>query len=238
MLFKVQDTAKIKHEDVKQSIMTACYGSRAMPKTIFGEGHLLDVFYQTLSEEIPGAWELNEAMLALWDPNTLINEWTMPDNFHVKIKVMGQVKETVQFLNEPFDVFYNVNMPVEEGRSLGANLHHSVDGMIVREITRRCDYNPKQLNKIKELISIGSGNKSTCTKDDDIVITLWDHYNSCGILSARIIQHLNADNFGHVDINVIRELVESFPEKPFKVISIHQWWIQNCVNCWKPNLIL
>ena len=140
MLARTGGKAEISQEDVKQAVMTAFYSSRAEPKRVFGEGDLLNLFYETLATLAPAAWELNEIMLGLWDPTALEHSWVLPDNFHCHIKVMSQVKETVQFLDKPYDVFYNVNAPMDAGRSLGANTIHSVDGMIVREITRRCDY--------------------------------------------------------------------------------------------------
>lgn len=209
--------------------MTALYSSKAVPKAVFGEGALLDIFYDTMSEMAPAAWELNEAMLNFWNSEALSHDWVLPDNFHVKVKVMDSIKETVHFLNEPFDVFHRVNRPMKEGRSLGANTIHSIDGMIVREITRRCDYDIAKINHLYDLLAVdletvtyGQGTKS---EDDKLVVTLWDHYQRCGYLSARILDVLNADNLGHVDPIVIWELLESLPEKPFKVISIHQWWM-------------
>ena len=223
ILTRINDTAKITRDDTKAAIMTALYSSKAVPKQVFGEGKLLDVFYNTLSDMAPAAWELNEAMLSFWDPNAVAHEWTLPDNFHVKVKVMNQVKEGVHFLNEPFDVFYNINSPTDEGRSLGANTIHSIDGMIVREMTRRCDYDARQVQIVRKIIDDQPTNwgKSTVTEDDKMVVILWDQYQKSGYLSARILDHLCFSNVGHVDVEVIRELIDSLPAKPFKVISIH-----------------
>ena len=231
MLNQLGETAKISRDDCKDAIMTALYSSKAQPKRIFGEGALLDLFYDTMISSAPGAWELNEAMLGLWDSNKYSHDWVLPDNFHVKIKVMDSVKETVNFLNQPFDCFYQINRPIEQGRSLGANTIHSIDGMIVREMTRRCDYDVKKVNYLYDLLSGDNtlhGNE-TKSDDDKLVLTLWDHYKSSGYLSARILQHLNADNLGHVNVQIIWELLESLPNKPFKVISIH-----DCFRC-HPN---
>jgi len=207
--------------------MTALYGSKAMPKQVFGEGKLLDVFYNTMKKSAPAAWELNEAFLAMWDPEAMENSWVLPDNFHVHVKVMNQVKEVVHFLNQPFDVHYNVNAPVKEGRSLGANNIHSIDGMIVRELTRRCDYDPIKIVELYELLNQkNSWGNSTLTDDDKLVTILWDHYQKSGYLSARILDYLNVNNFGNVDAEVIGDLLESLPKKPFKVISIH-----DCFRC-------
>jgi hypothetical protein len=226
MLQRIGDTAKISRDDTKDAIMTALYSSKAVPKQVFGEGALLDVFYTTLQELAPAAWELNETMLALWDPNTDCHSWILPDNFHVHVKVMAQVRETVHFLNEPFDVFYNVNAPIAEGRSLGANTIHSLDGMIVREITRRCDYNPQKIDRLKELVHIASCGITTTRAKDRMVQTLWANYQATGYLSARILDYLDPLNMGHVDRAEIKVLLDSLPAKPFKVVSIH-----DCFRC-------
>lgn len=231
MLEQIGEEAKIERNGVKSAIMTALYSSKARPKKIFGEGALLDLFYDTMELMAPGAWELNEAMLTFWNKDALSHDWVLPDNFHVKVKVMDSVKETVHFLNEPFDVFHKVNQPMAGGRSLGANTIHSIDGMICREIGARCDYDVLTVNRLYDLLADGSAvyGQGTKSKDDKLVITLWDHYKRSGYLSARIINVLNADNLGHVDPVVIWELLESLPNKPFKVLSVH-----DCFRC-HPN---
>lgn len=212
----------ISREDCKQAIMTSLYGSIAEPKKVFGEGMQLNVFYKTMAHAAPAAWDLNEAFLDIWNPEALSHDWILPDNFHVHVKVMAQVKETVHFMNEPYDVFYKVNAPVEEGRSLGANTIHSLDGMIVREITRRCDFDVD-----KVLIVTGAihnphpGGMGIGRHDDAMVELLWGHYQRTDYLSARILDHLDLSNIGLVDKKVVWELIESLPEKPFKVIAVH-----------------
>lgn len=230
MLEAVGEEGKISRDKTKEAIMTSLYSSTAMPKKIFGEGALLDTFYATMHEVAPAAWELKDAMMAFWNPEALSHDWVLPDNFHVKVKVMDSVKETVFFENEPFDVFHKVNRPQDEGRSLGANTIHSIDGMIVREMTRRCDYNVKQVNYLYDLMAepVVYG-KSTGRDNDKLVLALWGHYDRCGYLSARILDVLDADNLGHVDVGVIWELLNSLPQKPFKVVSIH-----DCFRC-HPN---
>lgn len=231
MLSEIDDESKISRDPVKQAVMTSLYGSKAMPKQVFGEGRLLDVFYDVMKRLAPAAWELNEAFLAMWDPTATENCWVLPDNFHVRVKVMSQVRQTVHFLNEPFDVFYNVNAPIQEGRSLGANTIHSIDGMIVRELTRRCDYDPKRIVQIRQMLEgVSVGNDVAKAEDDQMVRILWQHYQDSGYLSARILDHLNAENLLHVEeqggAGAIRALLDSLPEKPFKVVSIH-----DCFRC-------
>lgn len=226
MVDKIGDSAKITRKDTKKAIMTAFYGSTAQPKEIFGEGELLEVFYQTMKESAPGAWEINEAMLAVWDDKALNYDWVLPDNFHVKIKVMGTVEDTVHFLNQPFSVTYKKNRPVKDGRSLGANMVHSLDGMIVREMSRRCMYDFDKIQELKRLIHVGAAGRSKHKPDDQMVSKLWAKYLSSGFLSARILDHLTIDNLGLVDHFYIKKLLDSLPKKPFSVISVH-----DCFRC-------
>jgi hypothetical protein len=222
----VGSTVQLDPKDVKQAVMTAFYSSKAVPKKVFGEGPLLDVFYGTLQRLAPGAWELNEAMLSLWNPTALEHSWVLPDNFHCHIKVMAPVREKITFLGTPHDVFYNVNAPMPEGRSLGANTIHSIDGMIVRELTRRCDYNKRQIDHLQRLLQEGDFGTSSTTMNDMMVQILWARYQASGYLSARILDYLNEDNLGLVDVTKIQKLLDSLPFRPFKLVSIH-----DCFRC-------
>jgi hypothetical protein len=224
MLGKIGEQGKIERSDVKQAVMTALYGSKAVPKEVFGEGVLLKTFYDTMEEVAPAAWELNEAFIDMWNPETLCNSWVLPDNFHVHVKVMSQVKETVHFLNEPFDTFRNINAPVEEGRSLGANTIHSLDGMIVREMNRRCNYTEQTIARVWAALD-GEGDTGS-NEDDEMVMKLWALYQESGYLSARILDHLHADNIDLVDSTTVRELLMSLPAKPFQIMTIH-----DCFRC-------
>lgn len=229
MVNKVGEGAKIERKATKQAIMTAFYSSTAVPKQVFGEGALLDIFYETMMEEAPGAWETTQAMLDIWDPTALINEWVMPDNFHVKVKVMGNTTEYVHFLNQPFEVNYSVNQPIENGRSLGANTTHSLDGMVVREMTRRCDYDVVQIANIWKLIDGERGGTSRTRDQDKIVLALLAHAEDSGFLSARIFQYLDVANFGHLNGKMTKKLIKllgTLPPKPFQVLSVH-----DCFRC-------
>lgn len=227
MLNQVADKTSIDRDDTKYAIMTSLYQSKAVPKQVFGEGERLELFFRTMETLAPGAWELNEAMPMFWDPTALEHSWILPDNFHVRVKVMDQVKERVRFFDSPFDVFYHVNQPMEEGRSLGANATHSVDGMIVRELGRRCMYDPIQVSMIRCLISEGNfGDPKNSPAEAEMVQTLWDNFLRSGYLSARILDYLDENTLSLVNTNDIVELLDTLPFKPFTVISVH-----DCFRC-------
>lgn len=218
---------RVTRDDCKQAIMTALYGSEAMPKEVFGEGAQLQVFYDVMQEMAPGAWELNQHFLDIWDDSVLEHNWVMPDNFHVKVKVMDRQEETVHFLNDKYSTFYSVNAPKEKGRSLGANGTHSIDGMIVREMTARCSYNPDTiLVVLNALECIDQHVHMENDKDRAMITTLWGHYQRTGYLSARILDYINHRTVDLVDRDVIRALIDTLPEKPFQLVAVH-----DCFRC-------
>lgn len=213
----------VDRKDSKSAVMTSLYGSTAEPRKVFGEGDRLDTFYDVMTEELPGIWELNQSLLGLADPTADEYSWVLPDNFHVKTRVMTTVETPIDFLGETHLVPRKVQGPVERDLSLGANTTHSVDGMVVREITRRCRYDADKIKRIQ--FGLKSGYifpKSTMERpEDELVIKLWDHYMVSGFLSARILELLDEENLWWVDKDVILALIDTLPKKPFDVLSVH-----------------
>lgn len=229
MVRQIGEEGRIKRDDVKRAIMTALYGSEAVPKEVFGEGLLLSIFEETMARMAPAAWGLNKAYIGMWNPEKYCNSWVLPDNFHAHIKVMDSDIETVHFLNAPFDIERKVNRPTEQGRSLGANTTHSIDGMIVREMARRCNYDVVQVQLIQRMLEeVRDGYSPSVVEHEatEQVRTLWSHYKQSGYLSAAILHWLDYDNIMLVEPAVIEELIASLPAKPFEVISIH-----DCFRC-------
>lgn len=221
ILRRAGQNIQITRTAVKDAVMTSCYGSKAQPRKAFGEGPLLEIFYQTMEDLCPGIWQFNQAMLAWWDPTATKYSWKLPDNFHVHIKVMNHVCETVQFLGESHQIYRKENLPMEKGRSLGANITHSVDGFIVRELTRRCSYNPQQIAKIRALLHTSKRIPSHSRTNAKMTLKLWTLYQESGILSARILDYLDYSTIRLVDQTKIQELIDSLPKKPFPILSVH-----------------
>ena len=224
MLQRLGGQVHLDRDPVKKAIMTSLYGSKKVPEEVFGEGSpLLELFYEAMGTLAPGVWQLNTAFLGMWNPQALSYHWTMPDNFHVHTKVMSTVTEEVKYEDSLYDISHKENLPQKEGRSLGANITHSVDSYIVRELTRRCDYDKEQIMRVKvSLCAAEGGTPDMEDPDTQMVSTLWNHYLKTGLLSARIFDHLNEDSVSVItDRAVVWKLIYSLPAKPFKVMSIH-----------------
>lgn len=126
---------------IKKPVMTYFYGSQAQPKSIFGEGTTeLAAFYDTLAEELPGAVEAMQDLLSLWQSDVLQHHWIMPDGHNAVVKVVEEESKKIEVdeLNHAtFTHNVYVNKPSEFGISIAANIVHSIDGYVVREMVRR-----------------------------------------------------------------------------------------------------
>ena len=230
MCTKVDNPADVSAADAKDSIMTALYGSQAVPKQHFGEGSMLEAFYATLQDALPGVWSLNCLLKQLWQDDALSHDWIMPDNFHVHIKEMNTIQKQVRFMDKPATVDITVNQGSIEGRSLGANVTHSVDGLVVREMRGRCDYDINTVMNLFQLCSRAEGGEkfegTASRAKDDMVNTIWQNYKDSGFLSIRILDNLDEQNFCLIDFKVLRDLLVSLPDVPFKILTIH-----DCFRC-------
>jgi len=136
---------EISRKMIKHPIMTYFYNSKAEPKAVFGEDTPeLDAFYQTLKDDLPGACEAMEDIQSCWNPNAPYHEWYMPDGHYVRCDVMVPVKKKIE-VAELDKATFTYQMDVigtsKYGVSLPANVTHSVDAYVCREMVRRCRFN-------------------------------------------------------------------------------------------------
>ncbi len=213
-------------KQVKAAIMTSLYGSVATPESTFGEH--IDLFYETIEAMAPGAWDLNLGLQQLWDEvSGSTYEWTMPDNFHACIETKDKEDKPFKFLEEDYKLSVNVDARPDFHKGLGPNIIHSIDGMVVREMLRRCMFNINMVDRVQR--AIGSPNPTSDGKSAQMVQTLWDHYDATGFLSVRILDYIYEDTIGLVDPRTINDLLDSLPTKPFDVVTVH-----DCFRC-HPN---
>ena len=179
------------------------------------------MFYETMEKMAPGAWDLNLGIQELWDEvEGTTYDWTMPDNFYACIETHDKDVIKFKFLDEEFQVVQKVNERPRFHKGLGPNLIHSVDGMIVREMYRRCQYDIKTMQRVLELIANGVTGE-TNGKSAPMVQILWDLYLESGFLSVRILDYLYEDTCGLVDMQIIQDLIVTMPHTPFQLVTVH-----------------
>lgn len=228
----------IPRKHVKKAIMTAFYNSTARPRELVGE-KLYPVFCNTLEQMAPYCWSLTNFMLEAWNPNATEYDWDMPDGFHVHLPVEFMVEDEFTFGGKKFTFNHEVVGTQKQGRSLGANLTHSVDALICREMTARCMYNFDKLTVSREVKNLNANSsfltKNTLIKPKDkksqnkTLLHLLDMVQQTGYKSMRILDMVSSDNFWVVPKEILEELIDSLPDKPFQILTIH-----DCYRC-HPN---
>lgn len=133
----VADVIGMPRNIVKKPVMTHYYGSLAEPKNTFGDSEDLHNFYKTLANDFPGAEACMEVMQSIWQPNVTAHAWTLPDGHRAVCPVTEVQSIDVEVDDIKFG--YRAEVPVLKkiGISLAANIVHSYDGWVVREMVRR-----------------------------------------------------------------------------------------------------
>jgi len=217
---------KLTRKQVKNAIMTSLYGSTSTPeKTFVGN---VDLFYETMETMAPGAWDLNLGLQELWHKiSGSTYTWVLPDNFHACIETKTKVLVPFTFMDKDHAVPKKIDGRPEFHKGLGPNLIHSIDGMVVREMYRRCMYNPQTIARVEHAMKYPV--KGITFQSAPRVQELWGHYQETGFLSVRILDYLFDDTIGLVDHDVIKALIATLPKKPFQLVSNH-----DCFRC-HPN---
>ena len=226
MVEKYNLPKNISRDKVKKAIMTALYSSIKEPEKAFGKRHI-NHFYETMLKLMPGAWRLNIKFLEMWQSDKELYMWTLPDNFHSSFKSKVEVEDTFTVNGKTHTRRYKVVGATTEGRALGANITHSIDGYVVREITARAMFDRNKLQYVNNLLKgIVPSNEKIREEDNNTVATLVALSKSCGMASVRLLEHLNSENIKNVPLDLIKSLISKIPSRKFSVLSVH-----DCFRC-------
>ncbi len=141
----------------KDALMTSFYGSAAEPEKVFGKGtNELDAFYTMAEKRLKGCWELRNDLIELWNPYAEDHSWTLPDGYRalVPTKVKKKISCEIDELDgHKFTHVYESFEGTESGISLAANIVHSIDGYMVREVSRRTNYKVGEVQRTLRYIA-------------------------------------------------------------------------------------
>lgn len=230
---------EVSRKEAKQALMTSFYGSKAQPKALFGEGTPeLAAFYEAAQTMAPGAWDLLQTLLASWNPEALMHSWVLPDGFDARIKVMlkKSTRIKVDELDQAsFTYEYYANEPVPVGhvksKANAANVVHSMDAYVLREMHRRCNYDRLQAEDARELISIAlisrglAASHTTHQITDPKIQYYVDQYNRSSVASIVILPYLNHKTILCLESDHLNKLLTiltgMLQYQPFELITIH-----------------
>lgn len=237
----LKNPISIDRNDAKRGIMTSLYGSEAVPKELFGyKTPAYYAFYDVLKQKATGAYWLLQELKAAWNPSTYAHSWVLPDGYqaYVPVMVKQETRVAIAELDYTMSVEYYENAPEERGISLCANSVHSVDAYVLRSLIRRCNYNPKQVTKVLNLLEIyllelGLGKEFNDDYDPIMkYVNLWSANN---IVDMVIINHIHADNVYHLPIKLAKQLskllTQVLTHEPFEVITVHDSFSAHGNHC-------
>lgn len=225
----------VPRKDAKQALMTSFYGSKAQPKTLFGEDTPeLAAFYEAAQKIAPGAWDLLQTLLGSWRPYALSHQWVMPDGFDARIKVMKKMEtriEVDELDHASFTYEYYDNIGAKSGLSNAANLTHSVDAYILRAMHRRCNYDKEMVNAAAMLIeiemicrSLGQQRKTTNLNGDPVKCYI-THYERSSVADVVILPYLTSENLQNLSQKHLEQLAVivngMLQYEPFELVTIH-----------------
>ena len=212
---------------IKAALMTFYYGSKKQPKLAFGEDTPeLEAFYTAQQMVAPGASMLMPILIGAWQPFVLEHIWDAADGFIIRKKVTEMMDAKIE-VNEldgaSFMYRYEKNQGTETGLSLAADVVHSVDGFICREMGRRCNYNPNDLMTVEEKLQKRVDEQ---TNFEPIEFTKIEKtFRKHNMMSLVGVEHLLKDDAHQYSIlycHKLLELIQRTIVRPsFPVIMIH-----------------
>lgn len=235
----------VTRKDAKAALMTSCYGSKEQPKIIFGEDTPeLAAFYQACMEMAPGAFELLQELLDTWQPYALVHAWKLPDGYDARVKVMQREEtriEVDELDHASFTYEYYVNQGSKKGLSNVANVVHSIDAFILRELVRRCNHYGLNIKAINNWLTAAVLERGNQTPGVDYDLLEGEHqyfieqYQRSGQPTAAILPWLNASNVHDLPIGLLHDLVRitnsMLEYKAFPVVTIHDSFASHPNNC-------
>ena len=164
----------VTRDEVKKPVMTVFYGSTAKPKEIFGTGATLNAFYTALEENLPGAYDLMGLLQQYWNSYATKHQWTLPDGHIACVPVTQTVEKNIEIdecAHMRFAYRAQVVAPMIRSRSLAANIIHSIDGWIVRQMVSAAHQQGFWLAPIHDCFYTSPNNMDKVRKNYNTIMT-------------------------------------------------------------------
>lgn len=209
---KVMNRESYVRKAIKNALMVYFYGSDAQPIATFGEGEDLQLFFNAAKQVAPEAFDLRSILVGMWNPEAEAHTWVMPDHGVVYKRVWDTEDYRIQepLLGSSFTFRTSVNRPIEKGVSLAADVTHSIDAYLLRELNRRCNFDRETLRNALELINAMG----------DVHVT-----DRSKIVSLVEVDYLNEDTIQNYSLNQLAILKEnitlSLNAGSFEVVNVH-----------------
>jgi hypothetical protein len=174
------------YDRVKKAVMTSFYESVATPLQLFGDDY--DKFVQAARAMLPGPWLMKEAISSCMTFKDFYS-WTMMDGFNVNMEVTTPVECTMD-IGEGHQVTWVEHRRANVAtKGLTANVTHSLDALVLREVLRRthCTYQWNNNTSYNEM------------RDKDIsLLQSVIRWQRSKFVTVECLQHMDEQNGGLV----------------------------------------
>lgn len=218
---------------VKKACVPFVYGSDYAPEAVFGDD--ADEFIAGYKKAVPMAYVARELLINSWNPTALYHEFTAPDGFIAHIEVRDTVDTIGKFRGQTYKYRSSVNMPKRKGagtKSLAANVTHTYDAFVLRELSARCDYDVEQIQYAKMAIKahFSKGSKASSLKLQ-VLGQLAEKFN---FVSAEALSHVQLGCLANCSDKYLKALLKHcetmLSYSPFAIRTIHDDFGTSPVN--------
>lgn len=134
---------------IKKGIVPYMYASEAIPMDVFGDN--FDDFENAYKATVPGAAWAKDTLVNTWNSHADYHEWVLPDGHTSHVKVINTVDTQGKFKGRSFTYRHSEQGTREAGenktKANAANVTHSWDAYVLRELDARCNHNKDTLRK-------------------------------------------------------------------------------------------
>lgn len=220
------DTASIDRKTLKKGMIPYMYASEKAPKAVFGADY--PKFISAYGACVPAAQRLSNILVDCWDSEATEYTWELPDGFEVYIPVINQNQKKIPYKNHRVEYRFNELGTIPKGKhgskALSPNVIHSMDAYVLRELCRRCNYDPIALGRaIRSLESpkVGKACKAKAKKLKHLE-SLYREFKQVSVVAIEYITKETAacvsEEYRQELLNILYVMEEV---KPFSVRHIH-----------------
>lgn len=214
-------------DTIKEIVIPHFYNGEFMAEKLLGEG--AEIFYKAYSETFPLPEFFRKELKRVWK-KVPVWYWQLPDGYQVAVPSMSIPEECTVMIDGKLyyynyatmtgkDAQYTSGKRVKGTLALCANITHSIDGYVKREIIRRAFMTKAHAEYVLNVCE----DASTSTELNDNYKRLVDIARRTGIVSIRFIYLLEEYPVRLPD-DILEQLhiaIQRLPSRPFEVLAVH-----------------
>lgn len=216
----------ITRQMVKDALIPWIYGSTSSGLVVFRDADLADKFAEATQEAIPDAALIREVLLNCWDKKAEYYTWKLPDGHTAYTPVTDSfLYEGCKFVGKKYNYIRTEQRPCDFGAALPANITHSFDAYIGRELCERANYDQQALmltlNSIENHRKYGGSPKHASEAVMELV-ELAEKYQMVSIELALRIRNEELEGIPSWILDALEALIVKIIQvPPFEVRMIH-----------------